>query len=144
MTMKRFSLIFLMLAMGAYLFAQSDEFKPMKYEGSTWYEVVLVNFKPGKVGDAKKIIEKYKEAGETAGTTPPEEYWFLTGTHDMMLIWEMEGGPSELEWKYSPESVKWWKAFVEQEGSEEAASELSEEYSSLIASSTRHFVRKDN
>lgn len=141
--MKRFSLLMLMLSMGVFLFAQTDEFKPTKYEGSTWYEVVLVKFKPGKVGDAKKIITKYESAGDAVGTSKPEEYWFLTGSYDMMLIWELEGGPSELEWKYSPESVKWWKAFVKQEGSEEAAMELSDEYGSYIASSTRHFVRKD-
>jgi hypothetical protein len=61
----------------------------------------------------------------------------------MLLIWDLEGGPSDLEWASSPDGEKWWKAFVAQEGSEEAAQKLQDKYNALVASSTTQIVRKD-
>lgn len=139
--MKRIALLLLFVGLGTYVFAQ-DDLKPVKYENSTWHEVVLVKFKSGKIGEAKKIIAKYEEAGKTAGTPAPETYWFVTGSYDMLLVWDLEGGPGDLEWKWNPDGVKWWKAFVEQEGKEEAE-KLSEKYSSLVAASSSQIVRKD-
>ncbi len=141
--MRKLFLFTLFFGLAAYIYGQEDA-KPMKYENSTWYEMVCVNFKPGKMGEAKKIMAKYESAGAAAGIKGPETYWFVTGPYDMMLVWELEGGPSDLEWKYSPESVKWWKAFVKQEGSEEAAEKLQEQYSSFIADGNSQLLRKDN
>jgi hypothetical protein len=61
----------------------------------------------------------------------------------MLLIRDLEGGPCDIEWDWSPNRVKWWKAFVAQEGSEEAAQKLQEVYSFLIAGSTSQLIRKD-
>lgn len=141
--MKRFSLLVVMLGMGMFLFAQSDEMKPTKYEGSTWYSVGFSDIKPGKVGDAKKIIQMYMEASDASGTQKPEIYWFETGKYDMMVVWELEGGPSDLEWKWSPRGIKWYKAFIEQVGSEEEAERIQEEFTSYMAGGTSHIVRKD-
>ena len=139
--MKKIVLLFLFIGMGAFVFAQ-DDFKPTKYENSSWHQVVLVKFKNGKIGEAKKIIAKYEEAGETSGMPAPQTFWFETGSYDMMLIWDLKGGPADLEWKWDPDGVKWWKAFVEQEG-EEGAMELQEKYSSLVTSTSKHLVRQD-
>ncbi|MGQ8338330.1 hypothetical protein ACUNWD_17380 [Sunxiuqinia sp. A32] len=120
-----------------------EEMKASKYENATWHEVVLVDFKPGKIKRAKEIIQLYEKAGQAAETTPPKMLWLMTGEYDMMLIWTLEDGPSEYEWKWSPDGVKWWKEFVKQQGSEEAANKLSEEYSSLVFKSTSYLARKD-
>ena len=141
--MKKLSLAVLALGMGMFLFGQSEEMKPQKYEGSTWYDIGFLDFKPGKVGDAKKIIEKYHAAAKASGTQMPEIYWFETGEYDAMVVWEMEDGPSSLEWKWSPRGIKWWKAFVEQEGSEEAAEKISNEFDSYILRGTSNILRKD-
>lgn len=143
--MKKLTFLVLALFMSAAIFAQSSkEQTPQKYTDVTWQRVVLVNYKPGKVGDAKEIIKKYQSAGAKAGTPGPEQYWFVTGSYDMMIIWTLEGGPSDLEWQSTSNGIKWRKALVEQEGSEEAADKLQDKYSSLIASSTVHIVRKQN
>ena len=141
--MKKLTLFVMLLAMCTMIFAQ-DDMKPKKFENSTWHKVVLVKYKTGKTGEARKRIEKYEAAGQTAGTPGPETYWFVTGSYDMMLIWDMKDGPSELEWKWDAEGIKWWKAFVKQEGSEEAAEKIQDQYNSLVSGSTSHIVRQDN
>ena len=130
----------LLISMG--IFAQNEEPKPVKHSEVTWHTVSVVEFKPGKVQDAKKIIAKFESAGAAAQTPGPVVYWFETGKYDMVVIWELEEGPSDLEWSWSPDGVNWWKAFVAQEGSKEAAQKLQDEYNSLIASSVKNIARK--
>jgi len=142
--MKKLTLLLLFIGMGTFLMAQSDEMKPKKYENSSWHQMVCVKFKAGKVGEARKLIEKYVTAGETAGTPAPQTFWFVTGPYDMLLIWDFENGPSDLEWQWDANGIKWWKAFIEQEGSEEAAQKIQEEYNALVAGSKSEIVRKDN
>lgn len=141
--MKKIAFIVAAAFMATTIFAQSEEPAPKKHNAS-WHTLVFVDFKPGKTDEAKKIIAKFASAGATAGTPGPQQYWFVTGSHDMMLIWDLEGGPSDLEWSWSPNGVKWWNAFVEQEGSEEAAKKLQSKYSSMIASTKSQIIRKDN
>ena len=141
--MKKFSLlVFIALFICTGAIAQ-DDMKPVKHENSTWYRVVLVNFKQGKVERAKEIIKEYQEAGKVAETPAPKMMWLITGEYDMMLIWKFENGPSDLEWKWSPNSVKWWKEFIKQQGSQDAAKELSAEYADLVSNSTSYIARKD-
>ena len=140
--MKKLVLLAFVAFLGTALFAQSEEPAPKKHD-ATWHTVVLVNFKPGKVEEAKKLISKFESAGETAGTPKPQQYWFETGSYDMLLIWNLKNGPSDLEWSWSPDGVKWWNAFVAQEGSEEAANKVQDDYSALISGSTSQIIRKD-
>lgn len=140
--MKKFMILMLMLGMGAFVFAQ-DEMKPMKYEGSTWYEMNYMDLKPGKTSAVKKLIKKYETASESAGTPMPHLYWCVTGKYDLLVVWKMDGGPSDLEWKWQQSGIDWWKAFVKQEGSEEAANKVQEEFDSYIAGSNSQIVRAD-
>ena len=140
--MKKIALLVFVAFLGTSVFAQDEEPAPKKHD-ATWHRVVLVNFKPGKVGEAKKIIAKYQTAGATAGTPKPQQYWFETGSYDMMLIWDLKGGPSDLEWSWAPDGVKWWNAFVAQEGSKEAAEEVQDAYAALVSGSTSQLLRKD-
>jgi len=57
--MKKLTFLVLALFMSAAIFAQSKEQTPQKYIDVTWQRIVLVTYKPGKVQDAKKIIEKH-------------------------------------------------------------------------------------
>lgn len=115
--------------------------QPEKYENVSWHQIVLVDFKAGKVNEAQKIIDKFEKAGTEEGK--PEMYWLDSGEYDLMLIWDMENGPSDMEWKRSPSSVKWWNKLVEQEGSEENAMKLQNDYSELVSSSTSYISRKE-
>ena len=94
----------------------------------------LVKFKSGKRERAFEIIsEHFMPAGEKAGTPGPlGVIHYQTGEWDAQFVWELEGGMADLEWYRSPNNIKWWAALAEQEGGEEAASELMGEYRSLI------------
>jgi len=140
--MKRIALFSLTAIFSLSLMGQMEEPEPTKHD-ATWHSLVLVDFKPGKTGDAKKIIEKYQSAAKSAGTDQPQQYWFSTGKYDMMLIWDMPNGPSDLEWDWSPRGVAWYNAMVKQEGSAEAVQMLQDDYSKLVAGSTSHIIRKD-
>jgi len=95
----------------------------------------MVKFKPGKRERAFEIIsEHFMPAGEKAGTPGPlGVIHYQTGQWDAQFVWDLEGGMADLEWYRSPNNIKWWAALAEQEGGEEAASELMGEYRSLIA-----------
>ena len=114
-----------------------------KWEDVDWYRIVNVDYHNGKSGDARRIIEEhYMPAGQAAGTpTPVMLLWTETGEWDLTIIWKMKRGPASMEWRRSPDSVKWWQTFVEREGGEEAAEAIQEEYSSLVARSTSTIAR---
>ena len=140
--MKKLTILVLVLFIGTAMYAQSEDPTPKKHD-ATWHQVVLISFKAGKVEEAKKLISKFASATENANTSKPQLFWFATGSYDMMLIWNMKSGSSDMEWSWSPDGVKWWKAFVAQEGSEVAANKVQTDYSALIASTTSQILRKD-
>ncbi len=141
--MKKISLLlFVMLFIASGAIAQ-EEMKPTKYENVSWHKVVLVDYKPGKMKRAKEIIKLYQESGKAAETMAPEMIWFMSGEYDLMLIWTLKDGPSEFEWKYSPDGLKWWNEFIKQIGSKEEAEKIQAEYTDLIFSYTSYLARKD-
>ena len=141
--MKKISLLLLVMLFIASGALAQEEMKPTKYENVSWHQVVLVDYKPGKMKRAKEIIKLYEEAGKAAETKAPEMIWLMSGEYDLMLIWTLEDGPSEFEWKYSADGIKWWKVFVEQQGSKEAAEKIQAEYMDLVFSYTSYLARKD-
>ena len=116
-----------------------------KWEGVTWYRIVNVDYYNGKAGDARDIInDHYLAAAEKAGTPAPDMLlWNDTGEWDLTIVWKMKDGPSSMEWRRSPDSVTWWNAFVEQEGGDEAAQKIQDQYSSLVARSTSTIARSN-
>lgn len=114
-----------------------------KWDGVDWYRIVNVDYHNGKSGDARRMIEEhFMPAGEAAGTpTPVMMLWNETGEWDLTIIWHMKDGPAGMEWRRSPDNVKWWKTFMEREGGEEAAEKMQSEYSSLVARSTSTIAR---
>lgn len=142
--MKKIVPLLLVSFMCTVIYGQADGPKPEKYNDVVWHKVSVVDYKPGKVEEAKKIIAKFQSAAIAAGTPVPVEHWFETGKYDLMEIWELKDGSADLEWNWSPEEVKWWKALVAQEGSEEAAQKVRNDYNSLIASSTTNIARRSN
>ncbi len=138
--------VILFVGMMAFLVSNAmsqETVQAKKYENVSWHQIVLVNFKPGKVDRAKEIIGQYLEAGKAANLKGPEMYWMETGPYDLMLIWTMDGGPSDLEWQRSPDNVKWRSEMIKKLGSEDAVKKLSDEYSSLVSNSTNYLSRKD-
>lgn len=134
-------LFFLAFILAATTIAQEDQ-QPQKHKNVTWHNVVMIDYKPGKVWRAKEIIKKFETAGANAGTPGPEKFWFASGKYDLMVIWKFENGPSDLEWSRTENNIKWRKAFVKLMGSEEKANELQKEYQALVASTTNNICRK--
>ena len=66
--MKKIAFLILVLFMGAILYAQADGPKPEKYSNVTWHKVSVVDYKPGKTEEAKKIVAKFQSAAAAAGT----------------------------------------------------------------------------
>lgn len=143
MIMKTLSLLVAFTLTFAFTNAQNDPPKPEKWKDVTWHNVVMVKYQAGKTKRAREIIELYKKAGKEAGTKGPQMHWAMTGDYDAMFIWTMDEGPANLEWKQTADGIKWWAKFVEQQGSKEAAEKLSEEYASLVTSSTSFLTMKE-
>jgi len=140
--MRRIPVLILavLLVAPGHLVAQDDDAQPTKWTGVEWYTVTNIDFVNGKQDDALKIIrEHFMPASEKAGTPRPTMILMNeTGEWDMTVVWKMKDGPAGMEWRRSPDNIKWWKAAVEMAGSEEAAEEIGERYGSYVqrASST--------
>ena len=141
--MKKLSLLLVLALIATSAVWAQNEVKPAKFENVTWHRVVLVNFKSGKVGRAKEIIKTYKAAGNAAGLKNPQTYWLMSGEYDMMTVWTMEGGLSDMEWDVSPDGIKWRAEMVKKLGSEEAVQKLQQEFQDLRLSSTSYIARKE-
>lgn len=126
--------------------AQQDAPRPEKHENVTFYEIVNVDFKPGMRGEALDIIkEHFAPAGVEAGNPGPVMHLeHRTGEWDMTVIRHMKRGPSEMEWKRTPESIKWEKKFVEMAGGREKAQDIYETYESYIQRSNVTIAMQDD
>lgn len=106
-----------------------------RYDDSvTWKSVVRINYKPGKMGDALKIIKDYyRKASEQAKTPMPELIMEMqTGDYDLIVVWHMEGGITDMTWETGPNDKKWRAALNELAGGEDKAQAILDEYLSYI------------
>lgn len=113
--------------------AQAEDGK--RYEDSvTWKSIVRINYKPGKTGDALKIIKDYyQKASKKAETPMPEMVMEMqTGDFDLLVVWHMEGGISDMNWETGPNEKKWRDALNEIAGGEDKGKAVLEEYLSYI------------
>lgn len=112
-----------------------------KMENKVWHSVVMVDFKPGTVGEAMGIIQNhFQKAGMKAGVPGPSTMLEMrSGEWDLMLVWDMED-ISDMNWEVSPENEKWWKAMAEQEGGADKAMEVWKKYMSMIDRSTSYLA----
>jgi hypothetical protein len=140
--MKKFLLFAFTLFIGAGLSARADEPVPSNHSSYSWHTVTLVDYKPGTEESVKQLIQKFESASLAAGTIKPQIHWFESGKYDLVITWNLQNSPASDQWTWSPEGEDWWTALVSQEGSEEAAKKVQEEYNSLIASSVTNVARK--
>jgi hypothetical protein len=116
--------------------AQDEEPEPTRYEDVAWNQVVLVDFKAGREERAMEIIEdRFLPVAKKAGNQIPRTVEMQTGPWDLLLVWTLQDGPSEMTWEISPEEIETMKAAQEMFG-QEKMEKISDEYSSLIARET--------
>ncbi|MCA6074927.1 hypothetical protein [Fulvivirga sedimenti] len=122
----------------------SQDMQPEKFPDSKLIQITYMKFHPGKMGRAMEIVRDYfMKASVQSGTrTPMMAVNMMTGEWDMMVVWESD--ISDLEWRRSPDGIKWQKALNELAGGADKARELQEEYGSTIAASTSDMGRKRN
>ncbi|NMM48566.1 hypothetical protein [Marinigracilibium pacificum] len=116
-----------------------EEMQQKKLDNVTWKEVVYIDFKPGMMGQALEIIEKYfRKASTMANTSFPDQMIEMrTGPWDMVLVWTMKGGIEDMNWDVSPDNIKWRKALnkiAEEEG--KTGDEVWNNYMSMVARSS--------
>ncbi len=140
--MKFFSLLIILFLGGGLLLAQTDDPLSSTSSDVTWRTVSLVDYKPGKTGAAKEIIRKFESASRHSDTPTPHVYWLETGKYDLIVVWEMQEEPVDASYLWCPDESGWWNTFVTQEGSEEAAQKLQQDYYELIASSVTNVARE--
>ena len=134
--MKRLvPLALVMLVVGAAV-SSAQEMKPEKYHG-TWYMVEQVRFHAGQMDKALDIVRKYFEpaARESGSPMPEVMLQYATGPWNMLLMWKMKDGPAMLEWRYSPDDIKWMAALAKLAGGQKEAMKILDEYGSTVADS---------
>lgn len=113
--------------------AQDEVLQAKKYDSLEWFQLVSVQFESGKMEDALKIIkEHFVPAAEASGFKMPKVFQCYSGEWDVMFLFHLEEGITELEWELSPSSIKWFTALVELEGGLEAAEKIYAEYEDMI------------
>jgi len=143
--MKKILLLVMPLFMSVILYAHPEEPTPSENRAVVWHTITVIDYKPGTVDAAKEFIKKFESASEKSETPSPVIYWFESGKYDLVITWEFKEQPASPEGGWSPAgNARWWRALVAQEGSEEAARQLQDNYNELIASTVSNVARKAN
>lgn len=141
--MKKIPILIPLILMSAFIFAgPPDEPNPVNINDVSWHSIRLVDYESGSLEEVKKIITKFESASEAAGLSATSLRWFESGKYDLVVIWEFDQKPVSNEWDWSPVSDEWWSSFVAQEGSEEAAQQIQNQYKSLVTSTVTNIARK--
>ena len=140
-----FLLIGLSIMLSSSAVEAQDAMKPKKFDNPQWKNVILIDYKPGMMNKARDLIRNYHaKASEIAGTPGPETLMILeSGEYDMMAIWGMSGGISDMDWDISPNNIKWRKAMNELAGGADEALKIMQQYSSCINRTTNYLARID-
>ncbi|MGA8853688.1 MAG: hypothetical protein WB492_05885 [Christiangramia sp.] len=125
-------------------FSFSQEMKAEKYENPTWVTMAYIKFKPMKKDAAMGIVENYfAKADEDAGIDPPTTYHFPTGKYDMLVIWEMKEGLETLNYKMTPDDVKWFASMAKVAGGQDKAMAKLDEFMSYVEEWDNTLARKE-
>jgi hypothetical protein len=141
--MKKLALLIPLLFMSVLIFSHPpDEPNPEKLSDVSWHSIRLLEFETGSLDEVKKIIQKFETASEAAGLSATSIRWFESGKYDLVVIWELDQEPIGSEWDWNPLADTWWNSFVAQEGSEQAAKLIQDQYQSMVTSTVTNIARK--
>ena len=125
-------------------FSFAQEMKAEKYDNPEWVSIAYIKFKPMKKDAAMSIVENYfAKADEDAGIDAPTTYHFPMGKYDMMVVWDMKEGIETLNWKMTPEDVKWMKSMAKVAGGQDKAMAKMDEFMSYVESWDNTMARKE-
>lgn len=117
-----------------------------RYENPQWKRIVYVDYLPGKYNEARDLIKDYhRKASIKAGTPQPDMILEMnSGEWDIMIVWGMQGGISDLDWDVNPNGAKWRQAMNEIAGSKEDAQKIIDQYVNCISRSASEIARVRN
>lgn len=125
-------------------FGFGQEMKAEKYENPEWVNIAYIKFKPMKKEPAMGIIANYfAKADQDAGIDAPTAYHLAYGDYDMMVIWEMKDGIETLNWKTTPDDVKWMESMGKIAGGQDKAMAKLEEFMSYVDAWDNTLARKE-
>ena len=122
--------------------AEDNTPQAKKYDSQEWFVMAHVQFEAGQAEKAMKIVkDKFAPAAKASGVKMPKVFQCRTGEWDVIYLFHLQDGVSDLEWQMSPMDAKWFAAFAEQEGGLEAAQKAYAEYDELIEDWDTELVR---
>ncbi|TKD53192.1 hypothetical protein [Sphingomonas baiyangensis] len=105
--------------------------------------VNMTKFKPGAARRANETISKtFMPSAKAAGIPMPSTYHPQTGEWDVIAIFPMADGISELEYSMTPSDAKWLAAMSKSLGGQDKAMALIDEYNGLIETNDRMLVHE--
>lgn len=111
--------------------AQSIEAR--RIPNARFVRIEMIKFKPGGEDRAFELEEKYIDpARKQCGIWPLAEYHTQTGPWDRMVISELPGGLSDVEWQVSSQQAKFLAALSKIAGTKEQALAILKEWDSLV------------
>ena len=113
--------------------------KSEKVPNVRYLTIETLETKPG--ARTWEIISKhFIPAAKAAGVPAPSVYHTETGAPRTIIVSNLSGGAGDMEWRYSPEDVKWMSALAQQLGGQDKAMALVKEYNEGIAHRSRELV----
>jgi hypothetical protein len=141
-SLMRAAALSLLISTAAPLAAQEMP-APKKHENSSWFLMVNVKFKPGKMEDAMKIIsEHFAPAGTAIGMTDVRVLQHVAGAWDLTLVFPMPEGPRQLEWAVTPQDAKWMAEMARREKGMPNVMALLNRYADMLAREEAAIVRE--
>ena len=111
-------------------------------ENARYLTVEMWKFAPGSRGRALTIYEQnFLHAMRTAGTPLPTIIHPQTGPWDMIVLYPLGGGPTDLEFDLSPTEARWWRILEQRVGVPQAL-ELGNELQRLIVQRDSYFAHE--
>lgn len=108
--------------------------KAERFSNVTWYVINDVRFKPNHQHHALGIVRKYfMPAGRKAGNAPVMVLVHRTGAWDVTVIWKMQDGIDDMNWKMSPDGVKFMQALSDEAGGMDKAHKIMDNFDNDIA-----------
>ena len=112
-----------------------------KVEGIRYLTIETITAKPG--AQLWKIIsEHFVPAARAAGVPAPVVYHSETGSSQSTIITPLTGGLADLDYEFAPDDVKFMAALARQEGGQDKAMALIQQYQDGIATRSREIVHE--
>ncbi len=125
-------------------FSFGQEMKAEKYEDPQWVMMAQIKFKPMKKDAAMSIVHNYfVKADEDAGIEPPTTFHMVGGDYDMIVVWDMKEGVETLNYKMTPDDVKWMQSMAKVAGGQDKAMAKLDEFMSYVDTWENSLARRE-